>query len=524
MNVIDLFCGAGGFSEGIIQAGLNIVFSSDRSEHVMGTYVNRHEQLGLHEGVNTHFELADIRELDENLILNKINELEIFKENPLHEIDAIFGGPPCQGFSLAGNRNSKDARNMLFREYLRIIYHLKPKYVVMENVTGFMSMEINPDFKSFSNNTYPEHTLVPNVLRTELESFGYTVLEPRILNAADFGVPQRRERAIFLAYRSDVTPIKYPEPNPDHRITVEDAILNENSKYAISLSQGRTPRVSKKQGISANVHDFNTELSIHSKVILERFSLFQEGDRTDNVVTRIKENGIRLEEYPNLEFDCLLAVNNEYNGKVLEVFLNANSTIKLKYSEKGSYTLAFDQLKRKIIKYWKYTVEELFSRKSIINDIDKLINIHDFINTLEHCKLNWNKECTLTQLRKKFSHPYAINIEQKYILALMTKKNNRMRLNSLSQAPTVVTLPDDFIHPTKNRTMSVRELARLQSFDDSFVFLGKRTTGGENRQVEVPQYTQVGNAVPPLLAKSIAIEVKNALLKTKLTKSETAVI
>jgi len=78
----------------------------------------------------------------------------------------------------------------------------------------------------------------------------------------------------------------------------------------------------------------------------------------------------------------------------------------------------------------------------------------------------------------------------------------------------MVTLPDDFIHPTQNRILTVREMARIQSFDDSFEFLGKRTTGGPRRKVEVPQYTQVGNAVPPLLAKAIAEQIITAINKS----------
>lgn len=75
-----------------------------------------------------------------------------------------------------------------------------------------------------------------------------------------------------------------------------------------------------------------------------------------------------------------------------------------------------------------------------------------------------------------------------------------------------MTIADDYISPFEARTFTVRELARLQSFDDSFVFLGKRTTGGIRRRVEVPQYSQVGNAVPPLLAKAIALEILRLLI------------
>ena len=139
MYAIDLFCGAGGMSEGIIQAGFHILFSSDINEDVERTYTNRHAQLGYIDGYNTHFQRTDVRELTGDYIMNCINNLGMFTngENELPEdIDAIFGGPPCQGFSRAGRRDPNDPRNMLFKEYLRIINEIQPKYVVMENVEG----------------------------------------------------------------------------------------------------------------------------------------------------------------------------------------------------------------------------------------------------------------------------------------------------------------------------------------------------------------------------------------------------
>lgn len=87
---------------------------------------------------------------------------------------------------------------------------------------------------------------------------------------------------------------------------------------------------------------------------------------------------------------------------------------------------------------------------------------------------------------------------------LDSNKRNYTVLDPLRQSPTVCTMPDDFIHYAACRPMTVREMARLQSFDDSFVFQGKRQTGGNNRQKEIPQYTLVGNAVPPLMARAIA--------------------
>ncbi len=90
---------------------------------------------------------------------------------------------------------------------------------------------------------------------------------------------------------------------------------------------------------------------------------------------------------------------------------------------------------------------------------------------------------------------------------LASAKRNYTVLDPNGQSPTVVTMPDDFIHYSSHRCMTVREMARLQSFDDSFVFQGKRTTGGDSRKNDIPQYSLVGNAVPPLMAKAIANEI-----------------
>lgn len=131
---IDLFCGAGGCSEGLIQAGFHILFSSDISDMVEVTYKHRHEQLGLIQGKNTWFERSDIKDLTGKIIEDRIAALEIFKNAPVPEIDLMIGGPSCQGFSRAGRRDKSDPRNMLFGEYVRVINEVHPKYIVLENV------------------------------------------------------------------------------------------------------------------------------------------------------------------------------------------------------------------------------------------------------------------------------------------------------------------------------------------------------------------------------------------------------
>lgn len=435
---IDLFCGAGGCSEGLIQAGFDILFSSDISPMVQKTYMHRHEQLGLIQGENTWFECADIRNLTGKQIWNKIKSLKCFvnKEKPLpKDIDLIIGGPSCQGFSRAGRRDKKDPRNMLFGEYVRVISQIHPKYIVLENVEGFMDMQFM-GYVGLNGTKYPDGSVTPFLLRSELNEIGYKTLEPRILNAADFGVPQRRKRVIFIGYREDVKEPHYPTPTHlNKHISLQDAIsdliqdskISETipiSKYQKESKKGRTPTKTGKP-ISIKNTLTCTELPVVTNVVSERFSLFNQGESGTNLRKRVKEKGIDL------------------TGK--------NALISMCSDKMG------------------------LSSKQIIN------------------------------LFKKG------NPTDEQIDILLTKKNMRQRWDPKQPSATIVSIADDYISPWEPRTFSVREMARCQSFDDSFEFLGKRTTGGLLRRTEVPQYTQVGNAVPPLLAKAIASEIMKCL-------------
>lgn len=437
---IDLFCGAGGVSEGLIQAGFHILFSSDINKQVEVTYKNRHEQLGLVQGFNTHYERMDIRNLTGDFIIQSINYLteESIPYNP--QIDAVFGGPPCQGFSLAGKRKQNDPRNFLFKEYLRVISEIRPNYVVMENVEGFITTKLL-NFSGLDNEQYNGMHYVVEILLNEFKKIGYKTLEPQLLDASDFGVPQRRSRAIFVAYLPDCKAPIYPKPicSANHKVNVEDAISDlisdrrKRKRYNFMLStyqrhsiDGRTKRIDGQELLPQN-NVLNYEFAKHDDYIVERFSLFKQGEDTAALRKRIKGNGISISSKKNL----LNLLKKEDSSKLSE----------------SEYI--------KVFKEGKATEE--------------MINI------------------------------------------LLTKKNNRKRIDASKCSPTMVTLPDDYISPYENRIFTVREMARLQSFDDSFEFLGKRTTGGQRRKEEVPQYSQVGNAVPPLLSKAIAKEIIKAI-------------
>lgn len=435
---IDLFCGAGGCSEGLIQAGFDILFSSDISDMVEVTYKNRHEQLGLIQGENTWFERADIKNLTGDIIIDRISKLKIFEGKEIPEIDLLIGGPSCQGFSRAGRRDKTDPRNMLFGEYVRVVSEIKPKYIVLENVEGFVDMQFL-GYEGITGIKYPDGSVTPDILRRELNEIGYDTLEPKVLNAADYGVPQRRNRIIFMGYRKGLKAPKYPEPTvaSDNYLTLTDAIgdlisdekirakeCGKLTQFQIDSKKGRTPSKNGKP-ISASEEIKNNEYSNVSDVVEERFSLFNQGESGASLKKRVMEKGIDIKDKPALIRLC---------------------SEKLGISEDD--------------------VVELYKKGGV---------------TKEQAEV------------------------------LLTKKNIRQRWSGNQPSATIVTIADDYISPWENRTFSVREMARCQSFDDSFEFLGKRTTGGLRRRVEVPQYTQVGNAVPPLLAKAVVTEILNIL-------------
>lgn len=434
---IDLFCGAGGCSEGLIQAGFHILFSSDISDMVEVTYTHRHEQLGLIQGKNTWFERADIRDLTGDDIYRHIAALEMFRDEDVPEIDLVIGGPSCQGFSRAGRRDRDDPRNRLFGEYVRVINEIQPKYIVLENVEGFVDMQF-AGYVGITGIRYPDGSVTPDILRSELNEVGYDTLEPKILNAADYGVPQRRNRIIFMGYRRGLIPPAYPAPTvtPENYVTILDAIgdlitdpairaeVNPNlSQYQLESRMGRTPCMTGEP-ISQELPE-NTELSKQTKIVRERFELFKIGETGTNLRRRVAEEGIDISDKPALIKLCCEKLK-----------MTAREVIRL-FKRAGASAEQLD--------------------------------------------------------------------------VLLTKKNIRQRWSPNEPSATIVTIADDYISPWEPRTFSVREMARCQSFDDSFVFLGKRTTGGLLRRKEIPQYTQVGNAVPPLLAKAVALEIMRVL-------------
>lgn len=172
-TVISLFSGAGGMDLGFIKAGCKIIWANDIDPDAVKTYKKN---------IGDHITLADITEIENKEIPN----------NP----DIIIGGFPCQGFSVANTkRNMDDKRNYLYREMLRIIEDKQPKIFVAENVKGLFSMEKGQ---------------VLEMIKKDFENIGYKT-DIKLLNSADYGVPQYRERVIIIGNKMGVEN-KYPQP------------------------------------------------------------------------------------------------------------------------------------------------------------------------------------------------------------------------------------------------------------------------------------------------------------------------
>ena len=185
-NLVDFFAGAGGLSYGFIRAGFRIAFANDFEEVCIRTYKYNHPELSSDKVLE-----ADIRGIVDNI--------DDYVQEP---IDIVVGGPPCQGFSSANKqRIIDDPRNELYKYYIKAIKKILPKFVVMENVHGMLSV---------ANQVVEDYEAIQE--ERNGETYAYSV-SYRLLHSADFSVAQARERLIFIAIRSDIAKAQNITPN-----------------------------------------------------------------------------------------------------------------------------------------------------------------------------------------------------------------------------------------------------------------------------------------------------------------------
>jgi DNA (cytosine-5)-methyltransferase 1 len=194
-NFLDLFCGAGGFTQGLVQAGFNPIASVEISAIASATHRRNFP--------NCHHFCGDIQNFHPQTWLADVGS---------PTIHLVVGGPPCQGFSVAGKRDPNDPRNQLFQEFIRIVSEVRPWYVVMENVPGILTLKKGK---------------VKEAILAEFAAIGYPYVSVAILEAAAYGVPQIRPRVIFIANRlGRKNPYPQPQLLPEQYNSIESAIAD----------------------------------------------------------------------------------------------------------------------------------------------------------------------------------------------------------------------------------------------------------------------------------------------------------
>ncbi len=242
-TVIDLFAGVGGLSLGFEKAGFDVVLANEYDESIAEAYKLNHQ--------STHMIVGDITKLS----------LEETFSPYCGKIDVVIGGPPCQGFSQKGQRKTiHDERNFLFKYYVMVVDLVRPRYFVMENVPNLLTAE-GGFFKKEIVELF--------------NSMGYS-LNAGVLNAADYGVPQNRKRAVIIGKRDGSAP-QLPKPS-DKRTTIWDAIEDlaflESGEGAESQEYRLPPQSSyarQLRGESTVLH--NHVATRHSDIALERLRM-----------------------------------------------------------------------------------------------------------------------------------------------------------------------------------------------------------------------------------------------------------
>ena len=239
-KIIDLFCGCGGLSKGFEMAGFKPVLAIDFWQDAVNTYNLNNNDAAI---------CDDISKIDKER-LHKINEKK--------DIVGIIGGPPCQGYSTVGKRDIKDDRNYLYLQYCRIVEEIQPTFFVLENVKGLLTLN-NGHFK--------------NDIIKRFTDLGYDV-EYKLINAADYGVPQNRNRVFFVGIKNKK--FEFPVMNLKKITTYEaisDLTYNERKYSKDILNDYQKLMRLNSKGL------FNNEFTNHSKQTKEIISMIPDGGK-----------------------------------------------------------------------------------------------------------------------------------------------------------------------------------------------------------------------------------------------------
>lgn len=398
-TVIDLFAGAGGLSLGLYQAGWNGLFAIEKNPFAFETLkynlIDNKKHFAWPEWLpqTPH----DINEV----LKNYSQQLKELRD----KVDLVAGGPPCQGFSMAGKRVEDDVRNQLVFSYIKFIELVQPKMILFENVKGFtyaFDRKNDNDAEPYSH----------KVIRG-LQELGYNV-KPHVFDFSNYGVPQRRKRFILVGIQKDLG-------DPDN---FEQLLLDNRDEFL--KNKGLKSHTTLKEAISDLLRS-NGELPTPDR------KGFNSGKYGKGRLTNYQK--LMRGDYPETH----TVPNSHSFARHTADKLNCYQRLLAEYPQRGK---RIDGSAR----------EEWGIRQRGITVLD----------------------------------PNAVS-------------------------PTITGQPDDYLHYSEPRIMTVRECARIQSFPDWYEIKKKYTTGGKMRRIEVPRYSQVGNAIPPLFAEQAGYVLKQML-------------
>ena len=455
---VDLFAGCGGLSLGLEKAGFELALAVEKSDMAAETFyhnfisrISSDAEWKAYSAMTTPVEEQAKAGLVVKELAAVLESKEVLANLKAMELDLVAGGPPCQGFSLAGRRNPDDVRNQLPWQFLDFVDAVQPKAVLIENVSG-MSQDFRKHGKSSPFND----------LRLALAGRGPGyVVQPLLLNAMHFGVPQHRPRVMLVGIRRDIAEKLDLRVFDDTWRSEFDFVPSARFAERPSLAPKATHWGQDILTVQAAISDLN------------------------------KQGYSRKNDIPDYALEM-----RSGEGWMREEFLSGAGKRGLKNHVMRKHAPHIETRFR----MYQYMRDQKIPTKvmAIPKDDDLTEEGKRAAIANEFAKAKFPAKSSDGTIVAR-DLPAMVGL----VMALGTKKHSQRPLNWTSPSPTVVSLPDDYVHPSEPRTMTVREMARFQSFPDAFEFRAKETTGSLRRRFEVPQYTQVGNAVPPKLAAAV---------------------
>lgn len=370
-EVISLFSGAGGMDLGFIQAGFNVIWANDVFSEAIETYRNN---------IGHHIVNGDIRMISSDDIPNNA--------------DVIIGGFPCQGFSIANkNRSMEDERNFLYKEMLRIIKDKKPKMFVAENVKGLLSMSGGDIIK---------------MIKKDFEELGYYV-DAKLLNAAEYGVPQQRERLFIIGNRIK-RKVSFPLQTHKLNLKKQKNILDLKLKQAVTTKEAI--------GWLADIRCQDEPIFLsNGKVVYQH-------QASTNVAEKFWGRKFEINQHELCDYLRYWRDNSSWTTKKIDEYFG-----------------------------YKHTAGHWFRKDNKSGSIPK--------------PSDWLELKKILGFDNKYDEAVTSLVEKNI------KFEQSLRITNWDRPSDTITATSPEIHINKMRRLSVRECAILQTFPEDFIFSGK---------------------------------------------------